>query len=188
MPMPMDYQHASEEFERFLRDAISESGLTTRNQIYTMAQGVLQVFRRRLDVGDAVKFVNVLPPILRAIFVSDWDIHAPDLWYALIERNASLVTSEIGVAECLFGAFRQGSRELEQGYERLFFHEDAFDIQPVNLEALIEAGRLGASQAMRLIDAVHFHAAATSKCEIFVTNDRCIRSSHGVRVIYISEH
>jgi uncharacterized protein (DUF2267 family) len=77
MPMPMEYQHASEEFERFLRDAISVSGLTTRNQVYTMTQGVLQVFRRRLDIGDALKFVNVLPPILRAIFVSDWDIHEP---------------------------------------------------------------------------------------------------------------
>ena len=75
MPMPMEYQHASEQFERFLRDAISASGLTTRNQAYTMTQGVLQVFRQRLDVSDALKFADILPPILRAIFVSDWDIH-----------------------------------------------------------------------------------------------------------------
>ena len=77
MPIPMEYQHASEEFERFLRDAIDASGLATRNQAYTMTQGVFQVFRRRLDVGDAVKFANFIPPVLRAIFISEWDINEP---------------------------------------------------------------------------------------------------------------
>ncbi|QGM45693.1 DUF2267 domain-containing protein [Methylocystis heyeri] len=93
MPMPMEYQHASEEFERFLRDAISESGLTTRNQIYTMTQGVLQVFRRRLDVADALKFADVLPPVLRAIFVSEWDINEPKLAFESRERMTAEVKS-----------------------------------------------------------------------------------------------
>jgi uncharacterized protein (DUF2267 family) len=75
--MPMEYQHASEEFERFLRDALDTSGLATRNQVYTMTQAVFQTFRRRLDVRDAVRFANVLPAILRAIFVSDWNTDEP---------------------------------------------------------------------------------------------------------------
>jgi uncharacterized protein (DUF2267 family) len=91
MPIPMDYQHASEEFERFLRDAISESGLTTRNQAYTMTQGVLQVFRRRLEVGDALKFASVLPPVLRAIFVSDWDLSEPKHPF----ESRELMTAEV---------------------------------------------------------------------------------------------
>ncbi|MEZ0168195.1 DUF2267 domain-containing protein [Microvirga sp. TS319] len=77
MTMPMDLQHASEDFERFLVDARDFSGLATRNQVYTMVQAVLQVFRRRLDVKEAITFANVLPPILRAIFVADWDIDEP---------------------------------------------------------------------------------------------------------------
>ncbi len=96
MPMPMEYQHASEEFERFLRDAISASGLTTRNQAYTMTQGVLQVFRHRLDVSDALRFADILPPILRAIFVSDWDIHAPRRPF---ERR-ELMTAEVQSFRC----------------------------------------------------------------------------------------
>ncbi|QGM96654.1 DUF2267 domain-containing protein [Methylocystis parvus] len=91
MPIPMDYQHASEEFEQFLRDAIDVSGLTTRNQVYTMTQGVLQVFRRRLDVGDALRFADVLPPVLRAIFVFDWDIREPKRPF---ERR-ELMTAEV---------------------------------------------------------------------------------------------
>jgi len=77
MTIPMELQHASEDFERFLRDAKEQSGLATRNQTFTMVQGVLQTFRRRLDVREALTFADVLPPILRAIFVSDWDLDAP---------------------------------------------------------------------------------------------------------------
>jgi Uncharacterized conserved protein len=71
MTIPMELQHASEDFERFLRDAKEHSGLATRNQVFTMVQGVLQTFRRRLDVREALLFADVLPPVLRAIFVSD---------------------------------------------------------------------------------------------------------------------
>ncbi|MCJ9427797.1 DUF2267 domain-containing protein [Kordiimonas marina] len=77
MPIPMEYQHASDDFEHFLKDACDVSGLTTRNQTYTMAQGVLQAFRRRLSVPDAIRFAGILPPIVRAIFVADWDTDEP---------------------------------------------------------------------------------------------------------------
>lgn len=75
--MPMEYQQASQDFERFLADARAISMLATRNQTYTMVQGVLQVFRRRLDLRDALRFADVLPPVLRAIFVADWDPDEP---------------------------------------------------------------------------------------------------------------
>ncbi len=77
MPIPMEIQHASEEFEAFLVDARDRSGLATRNQTYTMTQGVLQAFRRRLSVADAIRFAGVLPPVLRAIFVADWNPEEP---------------------------------------------------------------------------------------------------------------
>ncbi len=77
MTIPMEFQHASEDFAAFLRDARDISGLATRNQTYTMVQGVLQVFRRRLEVREALLFANALPPVLRAIFVADWDVDEP---------------------------------------------------------------------------------------------------------------
>lgn len=73
MTIPMEFQHASEIFESFLRDARDISGLTTRNQTYTMVHAVLVTFRRRLSVIEVIRFANVLPPILRALFVTDWD-------------------------------------------------------------------------------------------------------------------
>ena len=73
MPIPLDLQHATEAFDRFLADARDTAGVGTRNQAYTMVDGVLRVFRRRLSVEEAIRFAGVLPPVLRAIFVADWD-------------------------------------------------------------------------------------------------------------------
>ena len=73
MPMPREYQIACAEFERLLSEARVAAGLATRNQSWTMVQGVFQVFRRRLSVEDAVRFSQVLPALARALFVADWD-------------------------------------------------------------------------------------------------------------------
>ena len=56
-----------------------------------MVQGVLQVCRRRLDIKDAAFFANVLPPVLRAIFVADWDTDEP--WRPFEDR--AVMTKEV---------------------------------------------------------------------------------------------
>lgn len=91
MPMPMELQHASDDFDRLLVDARDLSGLQTRNQTYTMVQGVLQAFRRRLSLADAIRFAAVLPPLLRAVFVADWDTKAPPIPFA----DREMMTREV---------------------------------------------------------------------------------------------
>ncbi|MDF2117074.1 DUF2267 domain-containing protein [Roseiarcaceae bacterium H3SJ34-1] len=92
MTMPMDYQHAAENFDRFLLAVIENAGLTTRNQAYTMVQAVFQVFRRRLDLSDAITFANVLPPLQRAVFVAEWDTGQPRLPFA--DREAMTLEAQ----------------------------------------------------------------------------------------------
>ena len=82
MPMPLEYQHASDDFERFLAAARDRADLTTRNQTWTMVDAVLRVFRRRLTGAEGLRFAAVLPPLLRAMFVMDWDVEAPPLPFA----------------------------------------------------------------------------------------------------------
>ena len=74
MPMPMEYQRASDHFRNFMNDAQEIAELGSPHMTYTMVQGVLQTFRRRLNIKDAIFFAGVLPAILRAIFVADWDV------------------------------------------------------------------------------------------------------------------
>lgn len=77
MTVPMEYRQASRDFDAFLIDARDTAMLQTTNQAFTMAEAVLTVFRRRLSVADALAFAAVLPPVLRALFVSGWDIAEP---------------------------------------------------------------------------------------------------------------
>jgi len=77
MTVPMEYWRASQDFEDFLADAADAAALSTRNQSYTMVQGVLLAFRRRLTLVEAITFAQVLPAMLRALFIADWDPSEP---------------------------------------------------------------------------------------------------------------
>ncbi|MVA36771.1 DUF2267 domain-containing protein [Agrobacterium vitis] len=63
-------------------DVRDNAHLVTRNQTYTMIQGVLVAFRKRLDYREALGFANVLPPVTRAIFVADWNLDEPKQTFA----------------------------------------------------------------------------------------------------------
>lgn len=77
MPVPPEYERASAQFYEYLVDARDTAGLWSTHVAYTMTQGVLRTFRRRLSVKDALDFANVLPVCLRALFVTDWDVDEP---------------------------------------------------------------------------------------------------------------
>jgi uncharacterized protein (DUF2267 family) len=91
MPVPFEYSNAGPQFHQLLRDARDYADLTTNNQSYTMVQGVLLVFRRRLDIRDALRFADVLPAVARAVFVARWDWDAPTLPFA----DRSTLTHEV---------------------------------------------------------------------------------------------
>lgn len=74
MPVPLEYERASEKFYEYLVDARDTAGLWSTHVTYTMTQGVFQVFRRRISTEEAIAFASTLPICLRALFVTDWDI------------------------------------------------------------------------------------------------------------------
>ncbi len=51
--------------------------LQTHNQAYHTLRAVLHVFRSHLGLTEALRFASALPPVVRAIFVEDWDADAP---------------------------------------------------------------------------------------------------------------
>jgi uncharacterized protein (DUF2267 family) len=75
--VPPEYQQAKIDFYNFLTAARDDAGFMDSQPAYTMARGVLQAFRRRLDLREAIRFSNVLPVGLRALFVADWDPDEP---------------------------------------------------------------------------------------------------------------
>lgn len=77
MPVPAEYERASDQFYKYLVDVRDVSGLWSTHVAYTMTQGVFQTFRRRLTLKEAIAFANTLPICLRALFVTDWDTDEP---------------------------------------------------------------------------------------------------------------
>src|SRR5215471_2907044 len=77
MPVPTEYQRATDDFYKLLMHARDSAGLMTTNQAYTMVQAVFQVFRRRVEIKEAIRFASVLPVGARALFVADWDVDEP---------------------------------------------------------------------------------------------------------------
>jgi len=86
MPVPAEYQRASDQFYDYLVDARDTAGFWSTHVTYTMTQGVFQVFRRRLSTKDAIAFANILPICLRALFVSDWDVDEEKKLFTSLEE------------------------------------------------------------------------------------------------------
>ena len=77
MTIPIEYPNASLAFERFMVDARDFAELATTNMAWNMVVGVLYAFRRRLNVREGLCFASIIPPVLRAIFVENWNIDEP---------------------------------------------------------------------------------------------------------------
>ena len=72
MPMPWTYRQASREWQAFLGDAKEAMDLASDNAAFTAVEGVLMAFRCRLTPQQVIDFAQVLPAVLRALFVADW--------------------------------------------------------------------------------------------------------------------
>lgn len=75
--MPWTYRQATREWQAFLSDAQEAIGTPTDNTTFTAVEGTLRAFRRRLTPQEAIDFAQVLPSVLRALFVADWDLSLP---------------------------------------------------------------------------------------------------------------
>jgi uncharacterized protein (DUF2267 family) len=74
MPMPWTYRQATREWQAFLTDAREAMNLASDNATFTAVEGTLRAFRRRLTPQQAIDFAQVLPSVLRALFVADWHL------------------------------------------------------------------------------------------------------------------
>jgi predicted nucleic acid-binding protein len=101
-----------------------------------------------------------------------------------VRADKPIYMSDIGVAECLYGAYKAQDADLEQKYNEVFYEAALFALVPVDSELIKNAARLGARHGLKLVDAVHFLTAVENACDVFITNDaRC--SLDGVRVLAV---
>jgi uncharacterized protein (DUF2267 family) len=119
LTIPLEYEFASSDFKQFLIDARDEAGLGSTHQTYTMVQGVLLAFRRRLATKDALLFAAALPAVLRAIFVADWDIDEPRRDFgdmAAMTREVQMLRADHNIAPdtCIRDVARAVRKHVDQ--------------------------------------------------------------------------
>lgn len=90
------------------------------------------------------------------------------------------VTSEIALSECLVKPFADGEQHVIDAYFTLFESQRRLAVLSVTREVLVEAAQLRASLRMSLSDAIHVSTARIVECEVFVTDDRRIRTPAGL--------
>jgi predicted nucleic acid-binding protein len=101
-------------------------------------------------------------------------------------NGISLATSEITLAECLYGAFKQDNDELASVYRQVLSGDGLMQPIPCHLALFEEAARTGANHSLKLIDAIHVAAALQFECDAFLTNDTGIRLPETMKVIHLS--
>jgi uncharacterized protein (DUF2267 family) len=130
MPVPSEYQRATDDFYKLLIDARDAAGLTTTNQAYTMVQGVFQTFRRRLQLEQAIQFLSILPVGARALFVADWNVDEPKRPFedrAVMTKEVQALRSEHNFAPET--AIRDVARALRRNVDETAF-ERMLDMLP----------------------------------------------------------
>lgn len=104
-----------------------------------------------------------------------------------VSSSIQIYMSEVGVAECLYGAFKRKSAALEAKYNEIFYEIGLFELLPLDGARAVLAAKIGAEEGLKLVDALHFCAALEADCSIFMTNDARFKSSHDVHVLQIAD-
>lgn len=106
--MSWSYRQASREWQAFLADAQDAIGTPTDHSTFTAVEGVMRAFRNRLAPQQAIDFAQILPAVLRALFVADWQLDRPPLpsgqranWTA--EAQGLRRHHNIAPADCVMG-------------------------------------------------------------------------------------
>jgi len=103
------------------------------------------------------------------------------------ENEIPLMTSEITIAECLYGVYRSGRDALKEDYTQLFYGVAPFHFIPVERRIAERSAEVGAKLKLKLIDAIHFESALEVGCDVFVTNDKGIKSTDSLKVVQLSD-
>lgn len=123
-------------------------------------------------------------------FMEEHERYAPLVEPLFREADAGereLVTSALTLLEVLVVPYRAGNRPLAERYEALLTRSRGLQMIDLDRSCLRTAALLRATLPIRTPDALQVAAALSAECAAFVTNDRSIPTTHGLRVLQLSD-
>ena len=106
---------------------------------------------------------------------------------ALEARRTQGVISTIGLAELTVGPVRHGAPADVERYVDELRSIDGLEWRPVTADIAVDAGILRGARGIGLPDAIHLASARASAATAFITNDRRLRGSAHLEVIYLDD-
>ena len=97
------------------------------------------------------------------------------------------VMSTLGLAEITAGPARTSDPAELERYVDEARSIKGLDFQPVTAEIAVDAGILRGVRGLRLADAIHLASARAAGATAFVTNDRRLRGSAHLEVVYLDD-
>ena len=101
---------------------------------------------------------------------------------SLLKTEAKVFTSELTICETLVVPFRNNDVAMVSKYREFIEDSGAFEVLPAHRATWIRASLYRAQFGLKTPDAVHVASAVEAGCELFVTNDKLIKSPKGIKV------
>jgi predicted nucleic acid-binding protein len=128
---------------------------------------------------------NVFVYLLEA--AEPWALAARLLLNLIEAGKVRGVLSVVGVAELCAGPARRGDMGLVERYVETLNSLPGLGIQPVTGEVAADAAVIRGMRGIGLADALHLACARAAGATAFVTNDRRLRGSSRLTVVYLDE-
>jgi predicted nucleic acid-binding protein len=100
-----------------------------------------------------------------------------------LRAKQQIVTSDLAVAEWIYGVFKQGRPDIAEAYRLTVADGSQFRRLPVTSAAFDLAPRIGPGFGLKLLDALHLATAIEAGCAGFVTNDRAFDKVTAITII-----
>lgn len=141
-----------------------------------------ELVRRHPKVGlDSNLFIYLIDD------VPPWADRVAELLTAVDAGAASAVMSAIGLTEILSGPARDGDLgRLERNHDDIRAIS-GLTIVPLTPDVAADAAVIRGVRAVTLPDAIHLASARAAGATAFVTNDRRLRGSARLEVIYLDD-
>jgi predicted nucleic acid-binding protein len=88
-----------------------------------------------------------------------------------LRSGHQIVTSDLAVAEWVYGATKHGRSDVADYYRQVIAETSQFQCVRVSAAAFELASVFGPRLGLKLLDAVHIFVAIENGCATFVTND-----------------
>ena len=106
---------------------------------------------------------------------------------AIEAGQITCITSEITLAEVLVRPLKQEAVELVKVYTDALNDKRLLTLQPVAYQTLMDAAFARAKTGMKLPDAIHVATAVQGGCDVFLTNDKGIKTPKRLKLVSLEE-